>query len=828
MSVTTDYVATGGNRHPAAADWEPGLLAFGADNNVALWNPADPDTRGISALLAGHTDTVNVVKFFPPSKARKSSKTSSSIILSGSVDKTIRIWQRDQDVQDDGGLSPSFEQAKVITDHQSSINTITVLPGSDAFVSGSADGTLKIWKLNTESDIKVDLLQSISIAPRFLPLALALERLGASSLILAVAGTKSIIQIYVSKGDRFSLAATLAGHESWIRSLDFTREEDHGDLLLASASQDKYIRLWRIHQGKELPAASSATSDPALGALGKSLSNKAHRFEAQGCTHSITFEALLLGHEDWIFSAKWRRRDGAQCPLQLLTASADNSLAVWEADPSSGVWVCVTRLGEISAQKGATTATGSAGGFWIGLWSPSGDAAVSLGRTGSWRMWNYDGVSDRWLEHVAVSGHVKEVKGIAWANDGSYLLSTSSDQTTRLYAEWKRDGKQSWHEFSRPQIHGYDINCIDSIGNAQFISGADEKLLRVFDKPGAVAGLLNRLCGIQTATDRTLPDAANIPVLGLSNKAIQTVDDNDLGEDITNGQKDEREAINPASVVHRSTLDIDHPPFEDHLARHMLWPEIEKLYGHGYEISAVATSHDGTVVATACRASSIDHAVIRLYETKDWREIKPPLTAHSLTVTSLSFSFDDKHLLSTGRDRHWAVFERDDSQSSAYKLAASNPKGHARMILDCSWAPVDAGSVFATAGRDKTVKMWRLLDAGTTCVTSIPAASPVTAVAFHSTIADGSLLLAFGTESGQITINCLNVQTLEVTNSIPMLTSTAPSKAISQVSWRPLQQQPRLRSEGRNGGERRTEHQLAVASDDSSLRICRIHLPVNA
>ncbi|KAK5015945.1 Elongator subunit elp2, partial [Cryomyces antarcticus] len=143
----------------------------------------------------------------------------------------------------------------------------------------------------------------------------------------------------------------------------------------------------------------------------------------------------------------------------------------------------------------------------------------------------------------------------------------------------------------------------------------------------------------------------------------------------------------------------------------MLWPEIEKLYGHGYEISAVATSHDGTVVATACRASSIDHAVIRLYETKDWREIKPPLTAHSLTVTSLSFSFDDKHLLSTGRDRHWAVFERDDSQSSAYKLAASNPKGHARMILDCSWAPVDAGSVFATAGRDKTVKMWRLLDA---------------------------------------------------------------------------------------------------------------------
>jgi hypothetical protein len=40
--VTLDYVSVGGNRHPAAADWDrqkSGLLAFGADNNVALWDP---------------------------------------------------------------------------------------------------------------------------------------------------------------------------------------------------------------------------------------------------------------------------------------------------------------------------------------------------------------------------------------------------------------------------------------------------------------------------------------------------------------------------------------------------------------------------------------------------------------------------------------------------------------------------------------------------------------------------------------------------------------------------------------------------------------------
>lgn len=39
--ITTDYISVGANRHPAAADWDKQLdvLAFGADNNVALWSP---------------------------------------------------------------------------------------------------------------------------------------------------------------------------------------------------------------------------------------------------------------------------------------------------------------------------------------------------------------------------------------------------------------------------------------------------------------------------------------------------------------------------------------------------------------------------------------------------------------------------------------------------------------------------------------------------------------------------------------------------------------------------------------------------------------------
>jgi len=639
------------------------------------------------------------------------------------VDKTLRIWSK----------NPSTEQyscIQTLSDHQSSINCIAVSSRtSRIFASGSADATFKIWSLD-EQDVAT-LNQTITVTPRFFPLALALSPLAGApeSYVLAVAGTKDIIQLYVldsQHSPEFKLQATLAGHEGWIRSLEFTQERSspNSDLILSSASQDKYIRLWRIHQGKDLPAA-AASADPSMGAYmpGKSLSNKAHRFKAQDLDFSATFEALLLGHEDWIYSTKWRT-DGDK--LQLLSSSADNSLAIWEPDASTGVWITVTRLGEISAEKGSTTATGSTGGFWTGLWSPSGKTVISLGRTGSWRLWNHNLDQDRWVQGVGISGHTLPVMGIAWSKEGDYLLSTSSDQTTRLHARWKRDDLVSWHEMARPQIHGYDLNCIDSLGSSQFVSDID-----------------------------LMPDAANMPVLGLSNKAIEAVADD---EELPASNHIDRDAIDPASIVHKSTLNLSHPPLEDHLSRHTLWPEIEKLYGHGYEISTLAASHDGSMVATACKASSIDHAVIRIFETKEWHEVKPPLMAHSLTVTRLRFSADDQFLLSVGRDRQWAVFQRVGEGKAEYKLLEQNLKGHSRMILDAAWAPGE-GKVFATAGREKTVKIWARDETEFTCRTTITEEHPVTAVDFMDALmCDGKAYLAVGTEVGRLRIYAVDVK----------------------------------------------------------------------
>lgn len=712
----------------------------------------DNEFRGITRLLRGHTDHVNAVQFFPTAAGQP------QIILSGSGDKTIRIWRArsaDTDV---------FESIATLDGHERPVKCLAVTKFTNVIVSGSADSTIKIWRLDIQDAwVNADLLQTVQTQARFTPLSLALHSLPTSEdLVLAAAGTKNVVQIYVSSKTRdFRHQAILTGHEDWIQAIAITKENssEDSDLLLATASQDKYIRLWRITKREKKP---NSTNGDLLASFEQTLSNKAHMLEASQYTYAITFEALLLGHDDWIYTISWRLDDKQ---LRLLSASADNSIAIWQLEESSGVWVCTTRLGEISAQKGSTTATGSTGGFWIGLWSPNGNTLVSLGRTGSWRLWSYDTNQDRWVQGVGISGHTKSVADVAWSKEGSFLVSTGSDQTTRLYAAWKHGTRRSWHEMARPQIHGYVLNCIDSIGQTHIISGADEKLLRVFDEPRATAELLDQLCGIKTSGDEKLPVAANIPVLGLSNKAIEDVSDGEpeVSEDVAAGQP-----LFNASVTQAHSLETIHPPFEDQLARYTLWPEREKLYGHGYEISAVAASHDGSLVATSCRASSLDHALIRMYETKDWRQIKPPLLAHSLTVTALCFSKDDQFLLSVGRDRQWVVFERDVNSHETYLLKHSNPKGHSRMIFHAAWAPIEAGRVFATASRDKTVKIWSMSATHIECMVTITASSSVTAVDISPILLQECVIVAVGTETGEIGLYIVKVPARSIEREHPL------------------------------------------------------------
>ncbi|KAF5016383.1 hypothetical protein F66182_11948, partial [Fusarium sp. NRRL 66182] len=168
VRVETEYISVGGNRHPGAADWDvrSGVLAYGADNNVALWAPKSH--QGVHALLVGHRDKVSAVRFvaYPDSK--------NSLLITGSVDHSIRVWKSiDQ--------SLSYECVCELTGHTGTVNTIAVDNASNVFASGAADGTVRLWKLDIQNDkLSGQLVQTIYMKPRFFPLTMAIQVLDAA------------------------------------------------------------------------------------------------------------------------------------------------------------------------------------------------------------------------------------------------------------------------------------------------------------------------------------------------------------------------------------------------------------------------------------------------------------------------------------------------------------------------------------------------------------------------------------------------------------------------------------------------------------------------
>lgn len=780
MQTLCSAISVGCNAVTNAVDWSPsGLIAYAASKAIAIY---DPSTNfGVHATLIGHTARVTSVRW-----------ADDASILSGSADCCVRIWRRD--------LALRWRCVQTIEDHTKSISSITIC--DDYLVSTSMDGSFKIYRYSQFESIR--LLQSISYKPS-IPLSCAMARLpGTESFVIAVGGTSPTISLYgtcttVERSSGFELRARLPGHEDWIRAFDLIVDQD--SLLLASASQDRYVRLWRIDRRQPMQE-----SDSTIGVLASLtlLENKAHDFSTPDGVWKASFEALLVSHEDWVFSVAFSHDENNQ--IVLLSSSADSSVIVWYPDAESQIWTVQAQLGVIST-KGASTATGSTGGFWGAIFSPATLKRRNIcawNKTGSLRIWQKDvGNNGEWKNVGGVGGHVKEVRSLSWAPNGEFFLTTSLDQSTRLWAKHK-DG--TWKEFARPQIHGYDIQSIHVMSPTLFISGAEEKIVRVFQATSSVVDLLARVAGIDFRHEDTA-QAANVPALGLSNKALTStnqgthLDRSDLEESI------EKDAT-PISKIMLDTLRT--PPLEDHLQRHTLFPELEKLYGHGYEIQALTSSHDKKFIVSGCRATTPDHAVLRVYDAHKYKELAV-LEGHSLTVTKARFSRNDKFLLSVSRDRSLCIYLANEA---GFKLFKKIAKAHRRIIWDCAWLGDDC---FATASRDGTVSVWSCLQDDVIQICNLDLQQPATAVAWSPMIVNAEIaedaILAIGLEDGTIVL--CKLKTSDGLNALSMERKEKHCDgAITGLEFRSMNSHT----------NKANVLELAICSEDCSVRVLDVDL----
>jgi len=391
---------------------------------------------------------------------------------------------------------------------------------------------------------------------------------------------------------------------------------------------------------------------------------------------------------------------------------------------------------------------------------------------------------------------------------------------------------------SRPQVHGYELTCVSLLPKLEhehrLVSGGDEKLLRAFDATYKVLNLLQDLCGCRLHAPARA-ETAYTPALGLSNKAVtlrdETGGDGGLtAEEKRRGQmgEDDGETIFRA----RTKITWERPPIEGELVDHTMWPEVAKVYGHLNGLTCLAVSHDGEVLAAACKAREPVAASLRLWDTSKWLGYGPPLPGHQSTVVQLEFSYDSNVLVSVSKDRQICVFGRKP-QERAFQLLQTVPKAHKRIIWTCSWSHDDR--LLATGSRDGTIKVWQVVRAeggpmqiqlaSTSTPKSCQAgaggdAASVTAVAFAPRMggAEGrEYLLAIGMEVGRMELwGCDGNQTWSCRHIIdPSLSHAA---GVRRLKWRPLQPDSDTSQDGGAG----QQLYLASAGSDHAVRITAV------
>ncbi|CAO2202344.1 unnamed protein product [Urochloa humidicola] len=823
------FIGAGCNRVVNNVSWGAcGLVAFGAQNAVALFSPQ----RGeIVTTLPGHKAPVNCTLWLPTKKdVLQVRNREAYYLLSGSADGAIMAWKIGSGK---GNWSHVLQLPGM---HKKGITCLAGRMVSDTiaiFASTSSDGIVVIWEMAIEPTLggscKVSCLHTLSVGLKpMVSLSLAVLPEQGSHLILAMGGLDHKIHIYCGdKSGKFIKTCELKGHSDWIRSLDFSlpvmiSSEKH-NIFLVSSSQDRTIRIWKM-DSEAVSSGSTAQSRKANIEMTSYIEGPL--FVAGNTSYQVSLESLLVGHEDWVYSVEWQPPtllpgDEANQAMSILSASMDKMMMIWRPEKHTGLWINSVTVGELSH---------SALGFYGGHWQPDGKSILAHGYGGSFHMWRDVGLdSENWQPQIVPSGHFAPVSDLTWARSGQYLLSVSHDQTTRIFAPWRNQVNPGdmvyWREIARPQIHGHDINCVAFIqgsGNHRFVSGADEKVSRVFEAP------LSFLKTLQQATllkpdisddfDHVQVLGANMSALGLSQKPIYTHGVKESTSTNSGDGPDSMETI-PDAVPTVFT----EPPVEDQLAWNTLWPESHKLYGHGNELFSICCDYEGKLVASSCKAQSAPVAEIWLWEVGTWKAVGR-LQSHNLTVTQMEFSHDNAFLLSVSRDRHLSIFSiRKTNEGVEHRLVAKH-EAHKRIIWACSWNPF--GYEFATGSRDKTVKIWCVQDASSVkLLATLPQfRDSVTALAWMGRDrASNADILAVGMDNGLIELWSVSGGRASAGNT----PDSSPFRAVCMLQFDPLlchvSTVHRLRWRELESSDEKSALELASCGADHCVRVFDVH-----
>ena len=493
------------------------LASSSADNTAILWRIENNQGNQLKKL-EGHSDAVTDIIF------------KDDLLVTSSGDGTIKLWRED---------------GRFITTlfgHQAAINTIQASPSY--LVSGGEDGNIIIWEINNTGSKKIRTIAAsdkgitsialtndqktiIAVSDYWEVTSWNLDNGNKSDLQSFSANRESINDISLSHDNQFLVNGTLEGkiniyntegvlqqtlnaHSGAVLDIDFrplppVDNNSKNNYLMASASTDKTVRLWRINQ-------SAVVKDQGITSIANSPINAA-AFATADVAGKIKIWQLSNNNQELIHSLPGHQSTINQITYSqdgklLASASAEDEIKIWDTESGELIDTLKTEspqargINSISFSQDRNFLIAADEDKTIQIWdltnstilssftghsdriqtitvSPDNKIIASAGNDRTIKIWNIKG---ELLQTIAK--HDQEINSLQFTADSKILASASSDNTIKLW-QVKSSGTIKPKELY--VLSGHQ-NGITSLAFSQdgklLVSGSGDRTIKLWQTKG--------------------------------------------------------------------------------------------------------------------------------------------------------------------------------------------------------------------------------------------------------------------------------------------------------------------------------------------------------